>query len=337
MHLQKNTSLKPFNTFGVDVKAKEFCQVGSVEELAEVLRFYKDQEVFILGGGSNMLLRSDLDRPVIHINIKGVEVLEQKDKSVIVRAMAGENWHEFVLWCLQNNFGGLENLSLIPGNVGAAPIQNIGAYGVEMKDHFVSCEVMDLKDQTIKTFFKKDCDFGYRESVFKNRLKGKVAITSVSFRLSTQDHRIKTTYGAIEQELSTMGVEHPGIKEVSDAVIAIRSSKLPDPSKIGNSGSFFKNPVISQEHYRKLKEQFPEMPGYNMPDGQMKVPAGWLIEMAGFKGKRFGDYGVHTKQALVLVNYGGATGSEIYTLAQLIKKTVSRIFEIDIEMEVNII
>jgi UDP-N-acetylmuramate dehydrogenase len=251
--------------------------------------------------------------------------------------MAGENWHEFVLWCLQYNFGGIENLSLIPGNIGTAPIQNIGAYGVELKDVFLSCEAIHVKDQSLRRFSKTDCNFGYRESVFKQDSKGEYIITSVNLELTKVNHKLRIDYGAIKTELEASNIDKPKIQDVSNAVIAIRQSKLPDPKEIGNSGSFFKNPIISTAQFNKLEENFPAAPSYKISDKEVKVPAGWLIEKAGFKGKRFNDYGVHNKQALVLVNYGNASGKDIFELAKLIQKTVKRIFNIAIETEVNII
>ena len=337
MQIQTNTSLRSFNTFGIDVRAYHYCSVSSIEDLKEVFTNLEDQSVFILGGGSNILLRSDISQPVIHINIKGIEVIQEGDDEVLVEVMAGENWHEFVLWCLKKNYGGLENLSLIPGNVGAAPIQNIGAYGVEMKDCFHSCEALKIDTLEQKIFLSNDCDFGYRESVFKGKFRGEYIITKVVFRLTSKNHSIKSGYGAIADELDKKGIENPTIKDISKAVIAIRSSKLPDPKDIGNSGSFFKNPVISKTHFESLRAQHPEVPGYPVTDSQIKVPAGWLIEKAGFKGKRFGAYGVHEKQALVLVNYGNAHGDDIYKLAKLIQKTIHLIFGIDLVMEVNVI
>lgn len=337
MTVQHNTSLKPFNTFGINVLAKSYLDIRSLKDLKSALTQYQNKDIFILGGGSNMLLRSDIDKPVLHLNLKGIETLKKENGSVLIKAMAGENWHDFVLWCIDRNYGGLENLSLIPGNVGTAPIQNIGAYGVELKDHFYSCEVCDIKTQEFRTFYLKDCNFDYRESVFKNQEKGRYIITSVVFELTTVAHHIKTDYGAIKTQLELENITSPTIRDVSNAVIAIRRSKLPDPKEIGNSGSFFKNPVISQEHYLKLQEQFPEIPGYKVSDLEMKVPAGWLIETSGFKGKRFNNYGVHEHQALVLVNYGGADGNEIYNLAVLIQKTVLRLFDINLNMEVNVI
>lgn len=337
MHILQNISLKSYNTFGIDAKAKYFIPVNSVSELQEILKLNEYPNKFILGGGSNMLLTKDIDALVIHVNIKGIEIVSENNGVVIVKANAGENWHEFVLWCLEHNFGGVENLSLIPGNVGSAPIQNIGAYGVELKDVFVSCEAIDIKTHKLKTFTKNDCKFDYRESIFKHDLKGRWIITSVTFQLSSRKHKLHTDYGAISIELQNMKVELPTIQDISKAVIAIRQSKLPDPKEIGNSGSFFKNPIISVQHFSSLKTIFPYIPSYIASENEVKVPAGWLIEKAGFKGKTFGNYGVHKKQALVLVNYGGAKGMDILKLARLIQKTVNRIFNIEIETEVNII
>ena len=337
MTIAKNVSLKPYNTFGIDAKASLYCNISTVEELKSILQQKHQQPFFILGGGSNMLLTKDVEALVLHINLKGITVVSETADKVIVKAMAGENWHEFVLWCLDHNYGGIENLSLIPGNVGTAPIQNIGAYGVELKDVFVSCEAMQVENQTLKTFTKEDCKFDYRESIFKQELKGKYIITSVNFELKKVDHKLHMDYGAIKEQLRTSGITYPNINDISKAVIAIRQSKLPDPKEIGNSGSFFKNPIISKEKFEKLQENFPEVPFYKISDDHIKVPAGWLIEKAGFKGKRFDDYGVHNKQALVLVNHGNAKGQDIYHLAILIKNTIKRIFDIDIETEVNII
>ena len=337
MHIQQNISLKPYNTFGIDAKAKYFVSVNSIDELKEVLKSKEFPEKFILGGGSNMLLTKDIDALVIHLNIKGIEILLENNGTVLVKANAGENWHQFVLWCLKHDFGGIENLSLIPGNVGSAPIQNIGAYGIELKDVFISCEAIDLNTLELKTFTNKDCNFDYRESIFKQDVKGKYIITSVTLQLSTKNHKLHTDYGAISNQLIKMKVENTTIQDVSNAVIAIRQSKLPDPKEIGNSGSFFKNPIVSTQHFNTLKAIFPDVPSYIVSEKEVKVPAGWLIEKAGFKGKTFGNYGVHKHQALVLVNYGGANGTDILKLAKLIQKTVNRIFNIDIETEVNII
>lgn len=337
MTILNNISLKPYNTFGIEAFAKEFVNITSTEELLEVLKSKQFPEKFILGGGSNMLLTQDIDALVIHINTKGKEIVKEENDHVYVKIQAGENWHEFVLWCIDNDFGGVENLSLIPGNVGTAPIQNIGAYGVELKDVFFECEAINLTDFTTNSFQIEDCNFGYRNSIFKQAEKGKNIITNVTFRLTKSNHRLNTSYGAILSELKENNINKPTIKDVSDAVINIRQSKLPDPKEIGNSGSFFKNPVITNELFIKLQDNFPEIPSYKVSENEIKIPAGWLIEKAGFKGKRFGDYGVHKNQALVLVNYGSANGSDILKLSKLIQHTIKRIFNISLEAEVNII
>jgi UDP-N-acetylmuramate dehydrogenase len=335
MNIIQNQSLKNYNTFGIDTNAQQFVSVNSISELKDILS--KNKEIFILGGGSNMLLTQDITKLVVHINLKGREIVEENDDFAIVKARAGENWHEFVLWCIDQNFGGIENLSLIPGNVGTTPIQNIGAYGVEIKDTMFSCEALNKKTLAIETFTNAQCKFEYRESVFKNELKDQYIITSVSFKLSKRNHNVSTTYGAIETELVQQNIKNPTLKDVSNAVIAIRQSKLPDPKELGNSGSFFKNPIVSNELYEKAKALHPEMPHYVVSETHVKVPAGWLIEQAGFKGKRFGDAGVHKNQALVLVNYGTATGAEIVALSMNIQQTILEQFGITIEAEVNII
>jgi len=336
MHILHDISLKPYNTFGIDVTAKHFVSVSNISELNEVLSLKEFPDKLILGGGSNMLLTKDQNKLVIHINLKGINIISQDDAFVMVKANAGENWHEFVLWCMKNNFGGIENLSLIPGNVGTAPIQNIGAYGVELKDTFVSCETLSLSNLAMQTFLKSECHFGYRDSIFKQQ-KDQFIITSVTFKLTKCHHPLNMKYGTISSELDLMGIDNPTIQDISKAVISIRESKLPNPKIIGNSGSFFKNPVISKSEFEKLLQNFPDVPSYSVSDNEVKVPAGWLIEKAGFKGKRFGAYGVHKNQALVLVNYGGAKGSDILKLSKLIQKTVFRLFNISIEAEVNIL
>lgn len=337
MQIQENISLKSLNTFGLDARAKYFVKVETIADLKVALCLDAYPNKFILGGGSNMLLTKDLDCLVIHVALKGIEITDQSEDEVLVKANAGENWHEFVLWCLDHDFGGIENLSLIPGNVGTAPIQNIGAYGVELKDVFESCEALNISTKNIETFTKDDCQFGYRESVFKQDKKNAYVIISTTLKLTTTQHQLHTEYGAIASELEAMGISEPSIQDVSNAVIAIRESKLPNPKEIGNSGSFFKNPIISKSIFEKLKTNFPDMPSYVVSQNDVKVPAGWLIEKSGFKGKTFIDYGVHKKQALVLVNYGGAKGSDILGLARLIQKTIKQIFGITIETEVNII
>jgi UDP-N-acetylmuramate dehydrogenase len=337
MDIQNNFSLKKYNTFGIDAKAKEFVAVHSVNELTSVLIENKSKSKFILGGGSNMLLTKDIDALVIHVDLKGKKVVKEDDDFVWVESQAGENWHEFVLWTIDQNLGGLENMSLIPGNVGTTPVQNIGAYGTEIKDTFVSCEAMKIDTQEMKTFSKDDCHFGYRESVFKHDVKDQYIITSVVFKLTKRHHKINTSYGDITKELEKQNVITPTLKDVSNAVIAIRQSKLPDPKELGNSGSFFKNPIILKSEYDKIHTLHPEMPHYVISETQVKVPAGWLIERAGFKGKRFGDAGIHKNQALVLVNYGNATGQEILNVSKDIQATVLKEFGIVIEAEVNVI
>jgi UDP-N-acetylmuramate dehydrogenase len=337
LNLQKNISLKSYNTFGIDALAKNFIEVTSLPELVKVIK--QDKNLFILGGGSNILLTKSISKTVVHLNFKGIELLNDvsDENSVLVKAQAGENWHEFVLWCIEHDFGGLENLSLIPGNVGTSPMQNIGAYGTEIKDTFHSLEALEIATGKIKTFDKEACNFGYRESVFKNIYKDKFIILNVTFKLSKNIHQLNTSYGAIQEELTKNNITEPSIKDVSDAVITIRESKLPDPKEIGNSGSFFKNPVISKEAFDLLQQKYPSIPHYIVSDDAIKVPAGWLVEQCGFKGKRFGDAGVHKNQALVLVNYDNATGKEIYDLAQRILQAVYEKFQIQLEIEVNII
>lgn len=337
MQIQTNVSLKPYNTFGIEAFAKEWITISNVTQLKEALQFSKKEDLFILGGGSNMLLTQNINKRVLHINCRGISIINEDENEVIVEAMAGENWHEFVLYTINKNWGGLENLSLIPGNVGTTPIQNIGAYGVEIKDTLVYCKAIHCETQKEVTFTNKECRFGYRDSVFKNELKNQYVITSVAFKLTKKNHKLHTSYGAIEAELIKNNCENPTIKDISDAVIAIRKSKLPDPKELGNSGSFFKNPIIEKDYYEKLQQKFPEMPHYPAGENKVKVPAGWLIEQAGFKGKRFGDAGVHKNQALVLVNYGNATGKEIFDLSKKIQETIQKHYGILIEAEVNIV
>ena len=337
MEIQHNISLKKYNTFGIEAKAKQFVAVHSTAQLKTILEENKSHKKFILGGGSNMLLTKDIDALVIHIDLKGKKIIEDSDEFVWVESQAGESWHEFVLWTIDQNFGGLENMSLIPGNVGATPVQNIGAYGTEIKDTFVSCEAIAIENQEVKTFLKEECHFEYRESIFKNEAKDKYIITSVVFKLTKKNHKINTSYGDITNELEKNNISNPTLKEVSDAVIAIRQSKLPDPKDLGNSGSFFKNPILLKSDFEKIHQQFPEMKYYNVSETEVKVPAGWLIEQAGFKGKRFGDAGIHKNQALVLVNYGNATGQEILNVSKDIQDTIFKRFGINIEAEVNVI
>ncbi len=334
MNLKKNVNLKQFNTFGLSTKAKQFSTFSSVETLQAVLKL-KIQPIRILGGGSNLLLTKNLDGLLLKNEIKGKEIVRRFKKSVYVKTGGGENWHEFVLWCIYQGLGGIENLSLIPGTVGASPIQNIGAYGVELEQVFHQLEAVEIATGNIKIFKKKDCQFGYRNSIFKQKLKGKYCITHVWFKLTTV-HQISLKYGAIREVLAKAKIDQPNIRDISNAVIRIRSSKLPDPAKLGNSGSFFKNPEISKRAFKIAQKQFPNIIFYNMPNGKVKVPAGWLIEQCGWKGKRVGHTGAHAKQALVLVNYGKAKGSEIFKLAQKIQHSVKAKFNISLEMEVNV-
>ena len=335
MQIQQNISLKNFNTFGIDTIAKSYVSVTNLSELQEVLSRHKN--VFVLGGGSNLLLVNDIDKLVIHLNLKGISTKTINKNEVLVSVKAGENWHEFVLWCIKNNFGGLENLSLIPGNVGTCPIQNIGAYGVEVKDTIDSVRAIEIETGNIRNFKNSECNFEYRNSVFKNSLKGKYIIIEVTFLLTQESHQLNYSYGAIQSELDSLDITVPTIKNISDAVIKIRNSKLPNPKEIGNSGSFFKNPIIHKALFEKLKIMHPNIPSYPVNAELVKIPAGWLIEQSGFKGKRFGETGSHKNQALVLVNYGKATGSEIYTLAKRIQATIFSDFEINLEIEVNVI
>ncbi|WP_405566021.1 UDP-N-acetylmuramate dehydrogenase [Polaribacter sp. Asnod6-C07] len=335
MKIQQNISLKNYNTFGIDVTAKRFVSVDSVYQLKQLLKTEKD--IFLISGGSNMLLTKNIEKLVVHIDIKGISIDNEDDNNAYITVNAGENWHEFVLWSVSQNYGGIENLSLIPGNVGTCPIQNIGAYGVEVKDIITKVEALEIATQKLNTFSNQDCNFEYRNSIFKNEVKGKYIITAVCFKLTKKHHKLNTSYGAIETELASKKIEKPTLKNISDAVIAIRKSKLPDPKVIGNSGSFFKNPVINKEAFLALQKKYPNIPSYIISENERKVPAGWLIEKAGFKGKRFGDFGVHEKQALVLVNYGNASGKDIYQLAEKIQQTILEQFKITLEIEVNII
>lgn len=337
MEIINQFSLKNYNTFGIEAKAKQFVVVHNIEELQAILKEHKLENKFILGGGSNMLLTQDIDALVIHIDLKGKKIIKDDDDFVWVESMAGENWHEFVLWTIGQDFGGLENMSLIPGNVGTTPVQNIGAYGTEIKDTFVYCEAMHIDNQQMRVFTNEECHFGYRESIFKNAIKDQYIITSVVFKLSKRNHKINTSYGDIIAELTKNNIEHPTLQDVSNAVIAIRRSKLPDPKELGNSGSFFKNPIISKAEFELIHRKFPEMKFYEVSETEVKVPAGWLIEQAGFKGKRFGDAGIHKNQALVLVNYGNATGVQILDISKNIQQTIFDTFGIHIEAEVNII
>lgn len=336
MEILQHQSLSSYNTFGIQVSSEFFLHARSLDEVKEGLSFSKDKKILVLGGGSNLLLLNDFKGLTLHIDLKGIEKLGEDDAYIYVKAWAGENWHQFVLYCITQNLGGVENLSLIPGNVGAGPMQNIGAYGVEMKDVFYELEALHRNDLTLHKFSNHDCEFGYRSSIFKTHAKDEFIILNVTFRFK-KEHVLNTSYGAIEEKLVGMGITDPDIKDVSDAVIAIRSSKLPDPKQIGNAGSFFKNPVISFDLFNELKQTYPDISAYPQADGTVKVAAGWLIEKAGWKGKRFDNYGVHKDQALVLVNYGGAQGHDIFNLSEKILVDIQSKFNITLEREVNII
>jgi UDP-N-acetylmuramate dehydrogenase len=338
MIISSNISLKPYNTFGIEAFAKYFTSIDTIENIKELLQSteYKNNERLILGGGSNMLLTKNVDAIVVKNNLKGITVVNETAEHVFVKCAGGEVWHEFVMWCINQNYGGLENLSLIPGCTGASPMQNIGAYGVEIKDTFYELEAVHAITGEEKTFSKSDCEFGYRESVFKHQLKNQFIITSVTFQLS-KNPSFHIEYGAIKQELDAMNISELSIKAISQAVINIRSSKLPNPKEIGNAGSFFKNPEVSSNVYERLKNEFQNLVAYPLDNGNYKLAAGWLIEQSGLKGYRVGDAGVHKLQALVLVNYGGATGNEIYDLSTHVLKTVHDKFGVELEREVNII
>lgn len=338
MKVQQNISLKSFNTFSIDVLAKEFAVFSSADELTELLTTNNKQQAstLILGGGSNILLTKDYDGLVLKNEIKGIELINENEHHIDIRVGAGENWHEFVLNCIQHDWAGVENLSLIPGNVGASPMQNIGAYGVEIKDVFYSLEAYNYNDKKVYTFTLNDCEFGYRESVFKRKYKNQFVILNVTYRLNKQP-KFNASYGAIEQELEKMGVQELSIQAISQAVINIRSSKLPDPKVIGNAGSFFKNPSVTKEQYESIKLKYPNVVGYVNADGSIKLAAGWLIEQCGWKGYRKGDAGCHARQALVIVNYGNAKGSDIYNLSEEILQSVKEKFNVTLEREVNII
>lgn len=338
MNIRENYSLKKLNTFAIEASARYYCDFTDVDEVRQILSESKftNSNKLILGGGSNLLFTKNFDGIVLKNNLKGIELVKEDADHYFIRSAGGEVWHELVIHCIANNYAGLENLSLIPGNVGASPMQNIGAYGAEIKDTFYELEALHIRDKTIHTFNNAQCKFGYRESVFKGELKDQFIITSVTFKLR-KNPVFNTSYGAIEKELEVMGIKELSIKAISDAICAIRRSKLPNPAEIGNAGSFFKNPEVVRAKFELLKNQFPAIVGYDLDNGNVKLAAGWLIEQCGWKGKIFGDAGVHKLQALVLVNYGDAKGSEIYELSQKIMDSVKNKFGVQLEREVNII
>lgn len=341
MQVQENFSLKQYNTFGIEARARYFASFSSVSQLTELLNAVPLADgarvpVLLLGGGSNILFTKDFDGFVLKNEIRAVEKLREDDDHVFIKAGAGENWHHFVMHCVKNNWAGVENLSLIPGCVGASPMQNIGAYGVELKDVFHELTAFHLQEKCNYTFTLKDCQFGYRESIFKKNYRDQFAILNVTYRLN-KNVVLNTSYGAIEQELERMGAKQINIRSVSQAVINIRTSKLPAPEEIGNAGSFFKNPSVSKATFDSLKGQFETIVGYENEDNTVKLAAGWLIEQCGWKGFRAGDAGVHAKQALVLVNYGNASGSDIYKLSEDIRQSVAEKFGVELEREVNVL
>ena len=336
--VQENISLKKLNTFGIEAFARHYTEVTSVQELTELIsdNRFKNIPRLVLGGGSNLLLTKNYDGLVIKNNIKGIQLINEDADFYYVKAGAGEVWHDFVMHCVKNNYAGVENLSLIPGCIGASPIQNIGAYGVEVKEVLHELDAFSIEEQKTKRFTNEECLFGYRDSIFKNKEKNKYIITSVTFKLR-KSPVYNTKYGAIEKELENMGVKELSIAAINKAVCNIRSSKLPDPAKIGNAGSFFKNPVVNKSKYESLKTLFPEIVAFPTQSDSIKLAAGWLVEQCGWKGKKVGDAGVHTQQALVLVNYGNATGREIYDLSEKILTSVNEKFGIMLEREVNIL
>lgn len=338
MKIEKDVSLQSMNSFGLSAKASRLVAIRSVEEVKRLITDGLSAPFMILGGGSNCLFIDETYQGLVLKNeIHGIERIDEKKETVILKIGAGENWHVVVCWCVEHGYGGIENLSLIPGTMGAAPIQNIGAYGVEIKDVFHQLEAIDLQTGEVRTFDKEACQFGYRNSIFKHELKGQYLITQVYLRLSKDKHQLNTRYGAITSFLEKKGVIKPTINDISEAVIAIRQSKLPDPSTIGNAGSFFKNPEISPAQFEALHAKFPNVVHYPGTNGSIKVPAGWLIEQCGWKGKRVGNVGCYAQQALVIVNYGGATGEEIKTHALQVAESVKEKFEISLTPEVNFI
>ena len=338
MNIIANYPLLKLNTFGVDVKAKYFVSINTVNELIELTKtkVFKDLQLLILGGGSNILFTKDFDGLVILNSIKGKEIIDQTQESIFLKIGAGENWHELVMYTVDNKWGGIENLSLIPGNTGTAPMQNIGAYGVEIKETFVELEALEISSGKIVKFNNSDCEFGYRESVFKNKMKNQYIILNITLELK-KNPELNINYGDVKAILESQNINNPSIKDVSDAIISIRQSKLPDPKIIGNSGSFFKNPIVSLNQLELIKKKYPNVVNYKINENEFKIAAGWMIERAGWKGKKFNNYGVHEKQALVLVNYGLANGMEIFNLSEEIILDIKDKFGIKLEREVNII
>jgi UDP-N-acetylmuramate dehydrogenase len=337
MNILENVSLKEFNTFGIDVKARATAQIFNENELKDVLVLseFKNSAKLVIGGGSNILLTKDFDGLVIKNSIPGINIIDEDKSTVLIEAGAGVVWHDLVLYCVERNFGGIENLSLIPGTAGAAPYQNIGAYGQELKDVFFSLKGVFINDITPRTYFNQECEFGYRESIFKNELKGKFIITYVTLRLQ-KNPVINLNYAAIKEGIEKLNLENVTIRDISNVICEIRRNKLPDPAVLGNAGSFFKNPEIDFTKFNELKQEYPDISGHSKNNGKVKLAAGWLIEKCGWKGKRVGNVGSHSRQSLVLVNYGGATGEEILQISKEIKDSVKSRFGITLHEEVNI-
>jgi len=333
--IEQGISLKTYNSFGVAAKAALFAVAKTIEDLQSILKDDRFTSAWILGGGSNTLFCDAPKPPIIHLAISGIEITEEHGDEVIIKAGAGVNWHELVLWSLEQGFGGLENLALIPGNVGAAPIQNIGAYGVELQDVFESCTLVNRNDQSVEIYDKAACQFGYRDSIFKRELKHKAVITDVSLRLKKENYRFNTSYGAVSQMLVYKGINTPSPKDIANVIIEIRTSKLPDPKQLGNAGSFFKNPIVDHSQFEQLKSSHPDLPLYAQPDNNYKIPAAWLIEQVGLKGARDGDVGTHKHHALVLVNFGDASGQNIKAFSQKVQQKVQDRFGILLQPEVN--
>lgn len=336
--VETDVDLQPYNTLNISAKAKYFAKVKSESQLKEILMHpgSSDLQIIILGGGSNILFVDDYDGLVLHIEIMGREVIKETDEHVWLKIGAGENWHDIVRYCVEKGWGGIENLSLIPGTVGAAPIQNIGAYGVELEEVFEWLEAVDIEGRATRKYEKEHCEFGYRDSIFKGELKGIVIVTNVVLRLS-KNPELNTSYGAIQDKLEEKGISNPTIRDISDIVIEIRNSKLPKPETLGNAGSFFKNPVVKEQVYERIHQDYSDMPAYPMNENKFKIPAGWLIEETGWKGKVVGNTGTYEQQALVIVNHGGATGEEILQLSKEIRASVKDQFGIELVPEVNII
>lgn len=339
MRVKENVDLFPYNTFGIHAMARFMVTITTPDEAVEVFEsdLFHQHPVLILGGGSNILLTKDFDGLVIKNEVKGISVVEEADATLQLKVGSGENWHELVMHCVANNLGGIENLSLIPGTVGAAPMQNIGAYGVEIREVISAVEAIEMNTGLVRTFSREECAFGYRESIFKQHLKGRYFISSITLTLTKTNHRFNVSYGAIMDVLKEKNIKDLTIRAISDAVIDIRTRKLPDPSKIGNAGSFFKNPSVDAALFGQLKNDFPAMPSFPGENNLVKIPAAWLIEQCGWKGKTFDAIGVHKHQALVLVNYGGGDGRKIWELAMNIQASVKEKFNVLLQPEVNVI